>query len=123
MSKEKMAIGLKEGFHSLKDPGTTLIVLYVSIVLFLLLFAGLESARADFGRPEEKTVNDVHQRELLVPVQEEDRFIVTPFLSKNVQISISGMTPKPSTSSESLMILGTILMLLALILAKDRKER
>jgi hypothetical protein len=72
---------------------------------------------------EEKTVNDVHQRELLLPVQEEDRFIVTPFLSKNVQISISGMTLKPSTSSESLMVLGTIHMLLALILAKDRKER
>jgi hypothetical protein len=123
MSEEKMATGLKEGFHGLKDPGTVLIVLYVSIVLFLLLFAGLESARADFGKPEENTVNDVHQRELLLPVQEEDRFIVTPLLSKNVPISISGMTRKPSTSPESLMFLGTILMLLALILAKDRKER
>ena len=94
MSEEKMEKDLKKRFRGLKDPGTALIVVYVSIVLFLLLFAGLESARADLGRAEEKTLDDVRQGELLIPAREEGRFTAAPLLSQNVKISVSGMTAR-----------------------------
>lgn len=118
MTEEKMAKGLCVGFHGLTDPGTALIIVYVSIVLFLLLFAGLESARAD-----EKTLNDVHHDELMIPALEEGRFVDTPSFFQNAKIPVSDTTTKTTSSSESLMIFGAFLLLLALTLAKDQKER
>jgi len=67
MSNEQMGNVQTGEFYSLKDPGLSLIIVDVSIGLFLLLFAGMESAQVDVGKIEEKTINDVHQRELLVP--------------------------------------------------------
>jgi hypothetical protein len=118
MTEKNMAKGLCAGFHGYADPGTALIIVYVSIVLFLLLFAGLESARAD-----EKILNDVHHEELMIPTLEEGGFVDTPSLFQNVKRPVSGSISKTTTTSESLMIFGTFLLLLALTLAKDRKER
>jgi hypothetical protein len=54
MYEEKVWKGLKEEICGLQDPGTALIVVYISIILFLLLFAGFESARADLGIDREQ---------------------------------------------------------------------
>ena len=94
MSEEKSGNRSREESAGLKDPGTVLIVVYISIILFLLLFAGLESARADHGRSEEKTMDDVRQGELLIPAREEGRFTTAPLLSQDVKISVSGMTAR-----------------------------
>jgi hypothetical protein len=118
MTEEKMAKGLCTGFHLSTDPGTALIIVYVSIVLFLLLFAGLESVRA-----AEKTFNNVHHDELMIPALEEGGVVDTPSLVQNAKIPVSDTTSKTTSSSESLMIFGAFLLLLALTLAKDQKER
>jgi Ca-activated chloride channel homolog len=94
MSKKRMGKRLQHESTGIKDPGTALIVVYVSTIIFLLLFAGLESARADVGRVEEKTMDDVHQGELLIPAREEGRFTKAPLLSQDVKISVSGMTAR-----------------------------
>ena len=65
----------------------------------------------------------MHQGELFIPVQEKGQFVAAPLFSENVEIFINGMTARTATPSDSLMILGTILLLTALILAKDRKVR
>lgn len=83
MTEEKMAKGLCTGFHGLTDPGTALIIVYVSVVLFLLLFAGLESARAN-----EKTLNDMHHEELMIPALEAGGFVDTSSLVQNIKYSI-----------------------------------
>ena len=93
MSKDKMGKRLQQKSTGLKDPGTALIV-SVSIIFLLLLVAGLESAGADLGRVEEKTMDDVHQGELLIPAREEGRFTKAPLLSQDVKISVSGMTAR-----------------------------
>ena len=53
MSEETLYEGLKQEMRGLKDPGNVLILVYISLVFFLLLFAGLESARADLGKTPE----------------------------------------------------------------------
>ncbi len=55
MQDETLYEGLKQEMRGLKDPGNILIVGYILLVLFLLLFAGLESAKADFGKAKEGT--------------------------------------------------------------------
>ncbi len=55
MPDESIYEGVKQETRGLKDPGNILIVVYILLVLFLLLFAGLESARADFGQAKEGT--------------------------------------------------------------------
>jgi Ca-activated chloride channel homolog len=94
MSDEKSGIVQTREVYGFKDPGNALIIIYVSIVLILLLFAGLESAHADPGKSEEMTLDDVRQGELLIPVGEEGKFTAAPLLSQNVKISISGMTAR-----------------------------
>ena len=55
MQDETLYEGLKQEMRGLKDPGNILIVGYILLVLILLLFAGLESAKADFGKVKEGT--------------------------------------------------------------------
>ena len=55
MPDESIYEGVKQEIRGLKDPGNILIVVYILLVLFLLLFTGLESARADFGQAKEGT--------------------------------------------------------------------
>ena len=55
MPEETLYEGLKQEMRGLKDPGNILIAVYILLVLLLLLFAGLESARADFDKAKEGT--------------------------------------------------------------------
>ena len=55
MQEETLYEGLKQEMRGLKDPGNILIVGYILLVLILLLFAGLESAKADFSKANEGT--------------------------------------------------------------------
>jgi hypothetical protein len=55
MPEETVYEGLKQEMRGLKDPGNILIVGYILLVLLLLLFAGLESAKADFCKAKEGT--------------------------------------------------------------------
>ena len=121
----KMLKELKEKTRGLKDPGTALIVVYMSIIIFLLLFAGLESVRADLVGTKEKTLtmDDDHRGELLIPIQEVGRHTAAPLLSPNVKTSVIGMAAKTATPTELFRVLGYILLLLALLLAKDGKKR
>jgi hypothetical protein len=52
---ETLYKGLKEEMRGLKDPGNVLIAVYILLILLLLLFAGLQSARADFAKAKEGT--------------------------------------------------------------------
>lgn len=140
MCEEKTWKGLKEGIRGLQDPGTALIVVYISLVLFLLLFAGLESARADLGGDKEQvrqtvltTALESHSRHtsfITIDQQVErsvEKFPATSYMKTNYpqrwpHDKVSGGTAKTATP-ELLMVLGFILSLLALLLAKDRKER
>jgi hypothetical protein len=53
--------------RGLKDPGNILIAVYILLVFFLLLFAGLESARADLSQADEGTFSMERKGELCVP--------------------------------------------------------
>lgn len=50
MSEKTIYEGVKQEMRGLKDPGNALIAVYILLVFFLLLFAGLESARADLDK-------------------------------------------------------------------------
>ncbi len=93
MSEERM---LQESKKSLRDPGTVLIIVYLSVILFILFIAGLASVRADVGQASEKIlkIDDVRQGELLVPAQKEGEFTAMPFLSQDVKISVSGIVAR-----------------------------
>jgi hypothetical protein len=51
----------KQEIRGLKDPGNVLIVVYILFILALLLFAGLQSAKADFQKAKGGTFSVVHQ--------------------------------------------------------------
>lgn len=122
MFEKKILEGLEEEVRGLKDPGITLIVVYISVVLFLLLFAGLEGVHADLGGVEVKTLTaDTCSGEL--PGWEENRYTAAPILSLNTKISVSDGTMKRVIPSELFLVLGVVLLLLALFLAKDGKNR
>lgn len=122
MFEKKILEGLEEEVRGLKDPGITLIVVYISVVLFLLLFAGLEGVHADLGGVEVKTLTaDTCNEEL--PGWEENRYTAAPILSLNTKISVSDGTMKRVIPSELFLVLGVVLLLLALFLAKDGKNR
>ena len=53
--------------RGLKDPGNVLIVVYILLVFFLLLFAGLESARAELGKADEGTFSIERKGEICIP--------------------------------------------------------
>jgi hypothetical protein len=55
MPEETMYEGVKQETRGLKDPGNILIAVYILLVLLLLLFTGLESAKADFSKAKEGT--------------------------------------------------------------------
>ena len=67
MPKETIYEGAKQEMRGLKDPGNVLIVVYILLVFFLLLFAGLESARADLGKADEGTFSIERKGELRIP--------------------------------------------------------
>jgi hypothetical protein len=126
MPQQNMLKGLNEDVRGMKDPGAALIIIYVCVVFFLLLFAGLESARAaDLGGTEEKILmmDNAHQVESLVSAHEQRGLTAEPVFSKDAKISDSGMTAKTAPSSEVFPGLGCLLLLLALFLAKDGKKR
>jgi hypothetical protein len=67
---ETLYEGLKEEMRGLKDPGNVLIAVYILLILLLLLFAGLQSARADFGKAKEGTfsISDGRKEGKNIPV-------------------------------------------------------
>jgi hypothetical protein len=67
MPDETIYEGVKHKMRGLKDPGNVLIVVYILLVFFLLLFAGLESARADLGKADEGTFSMERKGELYIP--------------------------------------------------------
>jgi hypothetical protein len=67
MSEETLYEGIKQEMRGLKDPGNVLIVVYILLVFFLLLFAGLVSAQADLGKVDEGTFSIERKGELYVP--------------------------------------------------------
>lgn len=93
MSKERM---LEKTNKGLRDPGTVLIIVYLTVVLIMLFFAGLKSVQAEVEALPERVVNinEVRQGELLVPSREQGGFTVMPILSQDVRISISGMVAR-----------------------------
>jgi hypothetical protein len=124
MLQQDMLKGLNEDVRGMKDPGTALILVYVCVVFFLLLFACLESARADLGGTEESlTMGNAHQAELLVSAHEQGGLTADPIFSENAKVSVSGMAVKTEPPSEAFLGLGCLLLLLALFLAKDGKKR
>jgi hypothetical protein len=66
MPEETLYNGLKQETRGLKDPGNILILVYILLIFFLLLFAGLESARADLDKTGEETFSIDRNRELPV---------------------------------------------------------
>jgi hypothetical protein len=123
MSEKEIFEGLEEEVRGLKDPGITLIVLYISIVLFLLLFAGLEGVQADLGGVEVKTLTaDTATCRGELPGWEENRSTAAPILSLNTKITVSDGIMKRAIPSELFLVLGIVLLLLALFLAKDGKN-
>lgn len=69
MQDETVYEGLKQEMRGLKDPGNILIVGYILLVLFLLLFAGLESAKADFGKANEGTFSIERKGDFSLPAR------------------------------------------------------
>ncbi len=69
MSDETMYEGLKQEVRGMKDPGNILIFVYILLILVLLLFAGLQSARADFQKTKEGTFSIRQHREIVIPGQ------------------------------------------------------
>jgi hypothetical protein len=74
MREETIYNELKQEIHGLKDPGNALIVVYILLVLILLLFAGLQSAKADFQSSKEGTFSIEHRRMVSPP----ERHSVSP---------------------------------------------
>ncbi len=94
---EKTILKNKEGgIRSLRDPGVVLLLVYLSVVFIMLLFAGLESAKASVDATSEKTIklDEVRQGELLVPAREGSGYIPMPMLSQDVRIAVSGMVAR-----------------------------
>ena len=67
MPDESIYEGVKQEVRGLKDPGNILIVVYILLVLFLLIFAGLDSAKADFGQAMEGTFSIERQGDASYP--------------------------------------------------------
>ena len=69
MQEETIYEGLKQEMRGLKDPGNILIVGYILLVLIFLLFAGLQSAKADFGKAGEGTFSMERQGDFSLPAR------------------------------------------------------
>jgi hypothetical protein len=67
MPEETIYEGVKQEIRGLKDPGNILIAVYILLVLLLLLFTGLESAKADFGQAKEGAFSIEHKRDVSHP--------------------------------------------------------
>ena len=67
MPEETIYEGLKQEIRGLKDPGNILIAVYILLVLLLLLFMGLESARADFAKAKEGTFSIERKGDVTLP--------------------------------------------------------
>ncbi len=67
MQNETIYEGLKQEFRGLKDPGNILILVYILLIVVLLLFAGLQSAKADFHVTKEGTFSIEHRGEFFPP--------------------------------------------------------
>ncbi len=75
------------------DPGNVLIVVYITIIIFLLLLGNLATASAEDLAAERYTLtlDEVKRGELLVKDVETGKYTATPLLKQNVDISISGL--------------------------------
>jgi len=67
MREEMIYKELKQEVRGLKDPGNALIIVYILLILVLFLFAGLQSAKADFQGTKEGTFTIVHRGSVLPP--------------------------------------------------------
>jgi hypothetical protein len=72
MREKMMYKEFKQEIRGLKDPGNVLIVVYILFILALLLFAGLQSAKADFQKAKEGTFSIVHQETVTPSVRHPD---------------------------------------------------
>ncbi len=143
MSKEGMEKGLHHESYSLKDMGIALII-SIAIIILLLLFAGLESAVANPGAVEEEAAaggatrqgatglpalgpgldgrNEMETRHPGAGKDPATVLLKTGPPQGRSHEKIFGGAAKTVSPSEMLMILGLILLLMALILSRDRKE-
>ncbi len=143
MSKEGMEKGLHHESYGLKGLGIALIV-SIFIIILLLLFAGLESAAANPGAVEEAVaaggatrqgaerlpalgpgLDGGNEMESRHPGAEKDPATVllkTDPPQGRSHEKIFGGGAKTVSPSEMLTILGFILLLMALLLSRDRKE-
>ena len=144
MSKERVEKGLQQKSTGLKDPGTVLIVVYISIIFFLLLFAGLEAAVANPEAIEKEVVaggaarqgaerlpgvgpdldgtNEMRSRHHGAEKDPATVDLKTGPPQVRSHEKIFGGAAKTVSPPEMLMILGFILLLMALLLSRDRKE-
>ncbi len=65
MQEKTLFEGLKQEMRGLKDPGNALILVYILLVLALLLFAGLQSAKADFSEAKEGAISLRRSQEVI----------------------------------------------------------
>ncbi len=79
--------------RTFSDPGNVLIVVYVTIIVFLLLLGNLTTASAEERVKAEQaiTMDEVQRGELLVWDVQSGKYVAAPLLKQNVNIAISGM--------------------------------
>ncbi len=82
-----------KNIKTFSDPGTVLIIVYITIIIFLLLLGNLATASAAEGDGQKATlsINEVQRGELLIKDVESGSFVPAPLLSQHVEIAISGM--------------------------------
>lgn len=87
MPEETLSKGLKQEIRGLRDPGNVLILVYILLIFFLLLFAGLQSARADLDKTGEGTFSIERNREFPLPAwSSSSRLDHFQFVSKGLSI-------------------------------------
>lgn len=84
---------IESNVKTLRDPGSVLIVVYITIITLLLLLGNLATASAEehSEKGDTITLDEVRRGELLIKDVESGKFVAAPLLNQNVEISISGM--------------------------------
>jgi hypothetical protein len=120
MSKKGMEKGLHHESYGFRDSGIALIV-SISIIILLLLLVSLESAVANPGVVEEEAVAGGATRQGAEKDPATVHLKTAPHQGRSHE-KILGGAAETVSPSEMLMILGLILLLMALMLSRDRKE-
>lgn len=89
MQNETIYEGLKQEFRGLKDPGNILILVYILLIVVLLLFAGLQSAKADFHVKKEGTFSIEHRGDSFHPRSTRLCLSITCSMSKRAPLCIN----------------------------------